>query len=103
VTAVLASENPNAGKAEICKPEPIIKVNIKMTVDNAFNLLIGNKLRATNYITSGNDWQYQLNRDIDVVKGQYIYVMAWNVLDITVPPASNYQMFLAEVNYKING
>lgn len=98
----LTTEGPPDFKPETCKVEPIIKVNIKWTVDNVFNFFTGNKLRATKFIKSGTDWKIQHSLDVEVVKGEYLYMMAWSVNDNT-PPSGNYQMFLAEVNYKICG
>ena len=70
---------PPAGPGEINKSgECPIKVNMKLTADNNFNLFVGNKLRITKFITSSNNWKNQICTDFDLVCGQYIYVMAWN-------------------------
>ena len=47
------SQNP---KKDCCWDEELINVTITLTVDNYYNFLIGNKLRATTYIGGNNIW-----------------------------------------------
>jgi hypothetical protein len=60
VTLALATEmgaeaqNP---KKDCCWDEELINVTMTLTVDDNYNFLIGNKLRATKFIGSDDVWQ----------------------------------------------
>lgn len=53
----MGAEAQNSPKKDLCWDEELINVTITLTVDNDYNLLIGNKLRATKFIGSDDVWQ----------------------------------------------
>lgn len=53
----MGAEAQNSSKKDCCWDEELINVTITLTCDNDYNLLIGNKLRATKFIGSNNVWQ----------------------------------------------
>lgn len=80
-TEVARTQSPRGDYSafEINKNEAPICVRMALTVDNNFNLFIGNKLRITQFITSGDNYQIQtVLNDLKIFRGQYLYVMAWN-------------------------
>ena len=52
----MGAEAQNSPKKDCCWDEELINVTITLTVDNKYNVLIGNKLRATTYIGGDDDW-----------------------------------------------
>ena len=52
----MGAEAQISPKKDCCWDEELINVTITLSVDDAYNLLIGNKLRATKFIGSNGFW-----------------------------------------------
>ena len=62
-TEVAVQGPPSPPSAPDCPPseikciDPTVKVKVTLTADNNFNFFIGNKLRATKFITASDNWK----------------------------------------------